>query len=296
MEELQAKHRKEQRDLQSQITQKKKQASKKTRRTVNDECARLETELKARQAAELAGLSGDAVGSDAALPEDELQKLTLQVDHDEPKTNGAPAASDSAIGEAPASSGGKKPSRQKARLARRAAEQEAQARLAEEEAKNLPDRKTQERERMLEAMAARGLCEKEIRADGHCLYSAVADQAEQLAIPLGSRPGEATMGYKAVRRAAADYIERHEDEFTPFLEEPLEGYLRKIRETGEWGGQLELMALAKGLAVTINVLQDFGRVEQIEGGDGGDGREMWLGYYKHGFGLGEHYNSLRKAG
>ena len=58
MEELLARHRKEQRDLVSQITQKKKAASKKTRKAVNDECVNLEGDLKARQAKELAELNG----------------------------------------------------------------------------------------------------------------------------------------------------------------------------------------------------------------------------------------------
>ena len=76
-------------------------------------------------------------------------------------------------------------------------------------------------------------------------------------------------------------------------------YVFKVRETGEWGGQLELMALARRYGVTIRVLQGDGRVEEIIG-DGVDGaedkKEVWLAYYRHGFGLGEHYNSLRKAG
>ena len=59
MEELQTRHKKEQRDLQSRVTQKKKQASKKTRKGVNDECDRLEAELKERQASELAALNGE---------------------------------------------------------------------------------------------------------------------------------------------------------------------------------------------------------------------------------------------
>jgi OTU domain-containing protein 6 len=72
--------------------------------------------------------------------------------------------------------------------------------------------------------------------------------------------------------------------------------VHKVRDTGEWGGQLELMALAKTYAVNINVLQDFGRIEKIEGErDDGAAKSVWLGYYKHGFGLGEHYNSLRKT-
>jgi OTU domain-containing protein 6 len=82
------------------------------------------------------------------------------------------------------------------------------------------------------------------------------------------------------------------------MEEPLDDYLRKIRETGEWGGHMELMALAKAYGVNINVLHSDGRVDKIEPGEGTspeEGKEIWLGYYKHGFGLGEHYNSLREA-
>jgi len=302
MDELQARQRKEQRDLQSRVTQKKKQASKKTRRGVNDECDKLETELKEKHAAEVAAFNGERVAGDAAPHDDQLDELTLKVDgEDEPtRTDGTQhvdTGSEPAAGDANGPSQGKKPNKAKARLAKRAAEQDASSRQAAEEAKSLPDMKQQERERMLEYMTERGLQEKEIRADGHCLYSAVADQLEQLQVPLGSTPGEKpALAYKAVRAAAADYIEQHSDDFVPFLEEPLPEYLHKIRETGEWGGQLELMALAKSYGMDINVLQDFGRVEKIESGVGGKEDAMWLGYYKHGFGLGEHYNSLRKTG
>jgi OTU domain-containing protein 6 len=103
--------------------------------------------------------------------------------------------------------------------------------------------------------------------------------------------------YKAVRHAAADFIAQSPDDFVPFMEEPLEDYLRKIRETGEWGGHMELLALAKAYGIKINVLHGDGRVDKIEPGEDSsqDDKEIWLGYYKHNFGLGEHYNSLRKA-
>jgi OTU domain-containing protein 6 len=325
MEELLARHRKEARDLQSRVTQKKKQASKKTRKGVNDECDQLEADLRRRQAEEVAALqrgeSGDAGGDEAEDASRRLQDLTLQIDGDESNDDNQnqgdvptskPLASSEDVTSAPAAAtsnaSSKKPNRAKARLARRAAEQEELVRQAKEEAQNLPDMKALERERMLSAMTERGLSEKVIRADGHCLYSAFADQLEQLDLPLegaggsdttaqpSSEPGPAA--YKIVRASAARYIEQHEDDFLPFLEEPLPEYLHKIRDTGEWGGQLELMALAKTYGVDINILQDFGRVEKIEGGhqDAGkdDERTMWLGYYKHGFGLGEHYNSLRR--
>lgn len=295
MEELQSKHRKEQKDLQSRVTQKKKQASKKTRKGVNEECDRLEAELKQRQADEIAAANGQRMSKEDELPIEELDDLTLQQDDKEP----APAPKQpppSAQTETPAPSQGRKPNRQKERLARRAAEQQELARQAAEEANNLPDLKQQERERMLSYMKERGLEEKEIRADGHCLYSAVADQLAQLDIPIGKAPGlEPEIPYKITRSAAAGWIETHPDDFEPFLEEPMPEYLRKIRETGEWGGQLELLALAKSYGVEINVLQDFGRVEKIEPEGGAGHKKIWLGYYKHGFGLGEHYNSLRKA-
>jgi OTU domain-containing protein 6 len=303
MEELQVRHRKELRDLQNRITQKKKQASKKTRKGVNDECERLEAEVKERHASEIAALNGEDV--DGVV--EQVDDLQIEEDHQQ-SVNGIDShqRENDVVENGPAAKGDtfeskqtKKPNRQKARLARRAAEQDEVARQAAEEARNLPDLKKQERDRMLSSMKERGLHEREIRADGHCLYSAVADQLQQLDIPLGASPDDAPV-YKVVRSAAAEYIGKHSDDFVPFLEEPLEEYVHKVRDTGEWGGQLELLALAKTYETDINVLQDFGRVEKISGGGAGthgsDYKVMWLGYYKHGFGLGEHYNSLRKNG
>jgi OTU domain-containing protein 6 len=97
-----------------------------------------------------------------------------------------------------------------------------------------------------------------------------------------------------VRRAAASFIEAHKEDFEPFLDESLDAYVQKIRDTAEWGGQLELLALAKSYGVSIHVLQGDGRVETIEGDNVDKDKEIWLAYYRHSFGLGEHYNSLRK--
>lgn len=319
MDALQAKHRKELRDLQSRVTQKKKSATKKTRKGVNDECDQLERELKERQAAELAALDNPTAPDDLADPvghpdpvEEELAGGTkgLEVDGDgdgegkeeeeeekgevKPVVNGASTNGDQAQR--------KKPNRAKARLARRAAEQEALSAQAAAEAANLPDQKQVERQRMLAEFKQRGLQEKVIRADGHCLYSAVADQMAELGLSLDKGEGEdaekmTPEPYRQVRKTAADYIQSHPDDFAPFLEEPLQEYVRKVRDTGEWGGQLELMALAKSYGIRIRVLQGDGRVEDIVSESAPkEDRDVWLAYYKHGFGLGEHYNSLRKAG
>jgi hypothetical protein len=61
VEQMQARHRKEAKELQGRITSKKKNASKKTRKGVNDECAAMEAQLREKHAAELGALNGDAV-------------------------------------------------------------------------------------------------------------------------------------------------------------------------------------------------------------------------------------------
>lgn len=312
MEELQARHRKEQRDLVAKVTQKKKQATKKTRKGINDECAQIELELKQRQAQELAELNGDAETTDVTLdthddvddlaPDSAQKTLDSKIENlsldDQLSLNG----SNTAPGDGVQS---KKPNRAKARLAKRAAEQEAMRAEAAGEAANMPDQKEVERKKMLEEFTRRRLTEKVIRADGHCLYSAVADQltAQELGLqprvqPVSAlkKPEEELPAYKTVRYAAAEYMQQYPDEFVPFLEEPLDDYLYKIRDTGEWGGQLELLALAKTYGVDIHVIQGDGRTEQIRGATNAeDTKDIWLAYYRHNFGLGEHYNSLRKV-
>ena len=311
MEELQAMHRKEQRDLQSKITQKKKNASKKTRKGVNDECDSLQRDLQERQHIEMAALSQDTVA-------DEVRALHVRDDRDETRKSGRsdmtqqegqgdgieevdslqsnegmPAESTALAVEGRS----KKPNRQKARLARRAAEQEAQSAQAAEEAANLPDLRGQEIEAMKEHLKRFDLTEITIPPDGHCMYSAIVTQLqpEQLqAAELNDNPS--TKPFQMVRNTAGDFISSHPDEFAGFLEEPLDVYVSKIKETAEWGGQLELQAVAQAYAVNINVLQADGRVEKIESGSGSSSSRdpLWLAYYRHSYGLGEHYNALKK--
>lgn len=288
MEELLARHRKEQKELQGKITSKKKNATKKTRKGVNDECERLERELEEKQAAEIAALAPSTL-------EGETAKLHLSDDDDEEGTAGnqeerAVQAADqhaqitqaNDAGVHPAR--GKKPNRQKARLARRAAEQEAQMEAAAQEAATMPDQRQQEMTAMKQQMENRGLTETLIRPDGHCLYSACAHTI----------PSELGKDYKSVRAVAADYISAHPDDFAPFMDEPIESYTHKIKDTAEWGGHLELQAIAKAFNVAINVLHATGQVDRVTPEQSAD-EEIWLAYYQHSFGLGEHYNALRKA-
>lgn len=316
LETIQARHRKEARDLQSRITSKKKNATKKTRRGVNSECDELERTLKARHAAEIAAIDGTA-----AAAADEEEESIPDEDDDEDEVDAAadkmgglnvaelgakipqqPAQAQPSIDEPPpppqqeAAGAGKKRNRQKERLARRAAELEAAAIAAEAEAANQTDHRGIEKTAMLATFAKHGLVEHEIRPDGHCLFSAVADQlTTQLHIPLATGETRQEPGYKTVRRRAAEYVAAHGDEYAGFLEESVESYVSKIRDTAEWGGQIELAAVANVYGVEVWVVQDR-ETEVVKPAEAveGEERRIWLAYYRHGYGLGEHYNSLRK--
>lgn len=302
METMQARHRKEAKELQNKITQKKKQATKKTRKGVNDECARLEVELKEKQVEELAALHVDGFGG---APEDGSDSEVEREEKDgveevEEKLTEVKFASDTKAEPQPEEqqTRGPKRNRQKERLARRAAEAEEASKKAEEEALLQPNWKKQERTAMIKAFALHNLVEKEIRPDGHCMFSAIGDQLAALDIDIGAA-NEAekseTFRYKAVRRAAALYILEHKEDFQDFMEEPIISYVSKIERTAEWGGHLELVALAKSYNVEINVIQD-GKTNKIEPEQNKeDTKKIYLAYYHHGYGLGEHYNSLRPA-
>ncbi|KAK0719539.1 hypothetical protein B0H67DRAFT_484629 [Lasiosphaeris hirsuta] len=308
-EQMQARHRKEQKELQSRVTNKKKNATKKTRKGVNEECAQLERELKTRHEEELQKFT--AGGEPQSKPKVSDDTPVPPPPQDEPGDTTPDAATstltsklaETTISSSPtddqSQSGGKKRNRQKERLARRAAEQEAAAAAAETEAAGMIDHRGIEKAHMLKEFKAHSLREKDIEPDGHCLFSAVADQLAANGIPVVAAAGEGeakvTMPYKVVRRTAAEYMQQHEDDFAGFLEEPLKTYVAKIRDTAEWGGQLELNALANAYGVEIRVVQD--RRTEVVAPQGADAerKTLWLAYYRHGYGLGEHYNSLRKA-
>lgn len=286
MEELLSRHRKEIRDLTSRITQKKKLATKKTRKGVNTECEALERDLKEQHVREISELTdpsstvddsdhgGNDVQDTEAIPE------TTPTESDKTTTTSADVTTPTT----------KKPSRQKARLARRTADIAALSAAAEAEAAALPDQRSLEIAAMQVRLSSLSLTEHAITPDGHCLYSAFADQVLH---STSLTPLVDTLDYRLARRKCAEYMVSHRADFEPFLEEAFEEHVRKVEKTAEWGGQTEVLALAKAFGVVVNVVQAEGRrVERMN--DEGAREEVWLGYYRHSFGLGEHYNSLRK--
>jgi OTU domain-containing protein 6 len=196
-------------------------------------------------------------------------------------------------------------------LARQARKAAALAQVSGKEDPAVQARLKQELEH--EESAIQRTCEElslevfNINPDGHCLFSAIADQLTLSGITPASEPN-----YKAVRRAAADYIQSHKDDFIPFLlsgdnnvdvmsPQEFDQYCASIRDTAEWGGEPEIMALSRAYHVPIHVVQAGPpAIVKHDPGytDAGaqSGRTAFISYHRRMYGLGEHYNSLRRKG
>ncbi|KAK4175591.1 hypothetical protein QBC36DRAFT_21858 [Triangularia setosa] len=294
-EAVRARHRKEIRDLQSRVTQKKKNATKKTRKKVNDECLEMERQLTEKQKAEMASLDLQCEGGAEPEPVSESEEEQPPPSPEKGKTHDVDAVTaklqETTLDSIPpqqqtAGAPGKKRNRQKERLARRQAEIEAASAKAQEEASKMTDHRAVERVYVDGVMKREGLVEHEILADGHCLFSAIADQLHHRGVT------EETLDYKEIRKQAADYMEKNPEDFEPFLEpdqKPWETYLRNIRHTTTWGGQMEMQALVKVYGVAIRVVQT--PKDEIIGELGEGVKVLWVVFYKSSMGM--HYNSLR---
>lgn len=171
------------------------------------------------------------------------------------------------------------------------------------------------REAKEEEISIKETCDKlgvqmhEIPPDGHCLFSAVADQ---LAILHILPPNQAN--YVTVRAAASNFIYTHPDDFLPFLPsafgedgvgatsagfmtpQQFEQYCMTIKDTGAWGGEPEILALSRVYNVPIHVVQ--GGVPRIVEHNPGPSPRLFskvarISFHRRMYGLGEHYNSLR---
>ncbi|KAI6039035.1 hypothetical protein EDC04DRAFT_3112754 [Pisolithus marmoratus] len=154
----------------------------------------------------------------------------------------------------------------------------------------------------------------EINPDGHCLFSAIADQLALLNILPPSQANYAT-----VRAAAADYMLQHPDDFLPFIPSisgedgvgatadtglmsatQFARYCLSIRDTGAWGGEPEILALSRAYNVPILVVQG-GNPPTVVHKPGNTlldpadrhARAARISFHRRKYGLGEHYNSLR---
>lgn len=130
----------------------------------------------------------------------------------------------------------------------------------------------------------------DIVPDGHCLYSSIADQ-------LAVRH-EVDVDVQTLRTKCAAEIRRDRNSYIPFLFDEatmsikdVDSYTKELEETAIWGGDLEILALARVYDCPISVLMSGRPVHRVN--EEGNKEELKLVYYKHSYGLGEHYNSLR---
>jgi OTU domain-containing protein 6 len=145
----------------------------------------------------------------------------------------------------------------------------------------------------------------QINPDGHCLFAAVADQLALLSII----PAKNAI-YNTTRHAAADYIASHPDDFLPFLpstdgedgtgatdaglmnSHDFHKYCATIRDTGAWGGEPEILAMARAFNVPIHVVQWGSPSVVVHSPHPGTGsaptdRAVRISYHRRMYGLGE---------
>lgn len=183
--------------------------------------------------------------------------------------------------------GKKKSQRQKKEEAERAREQ----RIADHHAGAGPSERDVEIGKLTAQLAPLGLAILEIPADGHCLYRSLAQQLQA--------QGDSACDYLACRREIACHMRAHRSDFEPFLAETgstdLEAYCAQVEGSSEWGGQLEITALAHARKACVTVFS--ADAPPLTTGDeyANSGPRIELAYHRHYFGLGEHYNAVVQA-
>jgi len=138
----------------------------------------------------------------------------------------------------------------------------------------------------------------DMSADGNCLFRALSDQ-------LFRDHGNLHFD---VRTAVCGFIQAHEDDFSVFLvladsddedqkEEDedaadFESYVKAMREDGEWGGNVELMAAARLYERNIQIFSPntSDAIVVESGAKKSSGPDLLLSYHDN-----DHYNSVRDS-
>lgn len=83
-------------------------------------------------------------------------------------------------------------------------------------------------------------------SDGNCLFRALADQ-------LRGRPQD----HGEMRQHIGDFMEEHEEDFAPFVEddEKWSDYVPRMRCEGQWGGQQEICAASRCFRINVVIHQ-----------------------------------------
>lgn len=129
-------------------------------------------------------------------------------------------------------------------------------------------------------LAAVGLRVKDITGDGNCFFRALGDQLQ----------GDENL-HVSLRQRVLDFIEQHEEDFAPFVEddEPFAKYVARMRKDGTWAGYMEVVAASRCLGANLTIYQaGQPRWHVVNHPDGCP--VLHLSYHD-----GQHYNSVRCA-
>lgn len=136
----------------------------------------------------------------------------------------------------------------------------------------------------------------EIQADGHCLYRAISHQ-----IQYYNNEGN-EFDYMKLRQLAAKYMREHKEDFIYFIDMEngdvmddarYEEYCKKVENSSEWGGQVELRAIVNVLQRPIRIFQNGQLIVMGEEFLKEDNM-LSISYHRNYYSLGEHYNSVIK--
>jgi OTU domain-containing protein 6 len=180
--------------------------------------------------------------------------------------------------------------RRKAKEAAAAAEKRAEIMAA---AEKQPKRDQIETQQLQDQVSKAGMRIVPVTPDGHCLYRSVAVQ-------LYKDPS----AYPRVRSMAAHEMRSYPDRYKAFCEvesdTQYEKYVSKVESSAEWGGHVELLALAQALMTKIQVYTgDSAKPLVMEptsqtdaSGSRSNDDALSVSYHRFAYSLGEHYNAV----
>ncbi|OII75988.1 OTU-like cysteine protease family protein [Cryptosporidium andersoni] len=174
---------------------------------------------------------------------------------------------------------------------KRMAQAEKDQRMYEECILTVNKRDKTEMEDIIEKLKKFNLSLYTIKADGNCLFGAIKHQLEI--------KGIGNYSIKQLRNIAANYIQENRQDIEPFILSAIEGstvtfeeYCNCLRNTNEWGGEVELVALSKSLKVPIVVICGLSYRNEYYGLEfENHSSSLYIVYHLYLYATGPHYNS-----
>ena len=243
-----------------------------------------EDEMLARHKLELASLSSSSSSSSGQQQPSDATAPIINTIVEDPTTT---SSTTSSSGTEEKLSKQEKARRKK--LAKKQAallkEKEREERIAKENLEAGPSAKELELQRL---QYPSSFCIFEIPADGHCLYRAVAHQL--------SSTSTTTTTFNKIREIAATELQQNRSQYEPFYlpddQSTFDHHIEQVRSTAEWGGNMELRALANALQRPIIIYSTNPPLTIQSTPESSMDNPIRLTYHQSYYALGQHYNSL----